>query len=198
MKRTYTYFVAQIIPFVSAGVIVAVLTWALGRVSFAMLDSAGRFCSPAGELREVSWTEPIVFEHKLSSFCGPLDIKLPEGEYEIVTNYWPFWRELPNGELVRVKYPPTLFAVPFRRVMGENWYVIVAKIGSRGDNETILSSTPWELKGSTWQEKKPLHLGPSDTLYFYVNDIVLPLPYVYDWFYQGYHDTAQIMITKKR
>jgi hypothetical protein len=98
--------------------------------------------------------------------------------------------------------PPGLFpkllmvaAIPLRRELTRPWFRIVARFGSKGGEETFLDPDPDSKDGSIAEVIQATRDGE---LYLFVNDAVVGIPGLYDYFYGNNHGTAEVTITRQK
>ena len=70
--------------------------------------------------------------------------------------------------------------IPLRRELTRPWFRIVARFGSQGGEETFLDPDPDSKDGSIAEVIQATRNGE---LYLFVNDAVLGIPGLYDFFY---------------
>jgi uncharacterized protein (DUF2235 family) len=212
LVRMHAFLVNRVIPLFFACGVVITSAYVTNRVLFGLSDVTGLYCEepskPQGEIgTEESQNEnqtsdqtsaPVVIEQNLSDFCAMSSAKLqPFTDYEVVINYWDDPTDTEGGIFSSPRsftyVPPNLrrislptWALPLRRRLDAPWHVMIARDGQLGAGETVLD-----------QRSTVISSGSSGDVYFYVNEPVIGLPFIYDWYYRGLHGTAQITLTPK-
>lgn len=220
--KMHTGLVRRAIPLAFAISLLLFLLCVSNLVSFEILDTAGLFCATAVDPTNPQKSDPqalgqepggnddqsvdpasarpgpIVIEHDLSAFCNLASAKLDAfTPYEVVIDYWDDPTDIGGGFFtppLSASYVPValrkifrpLIAVPLRRRIAAPWHVMIGRDGQLGGQETLLD-----------QRSTIVTTGSNGELYFYVNEPVIALPYVYNWFYRNLKGSAQITLTKK-
>ena len=107
---------------------------------------------------------------------------------ESVTHFMPSTFTLP--ELWRSA------AVPIRRVFFRRWFTTLARIGSKGNAEVFLDPELVTGKPNTYVGEWSEGTERSGEIFLYVNNAVLPFPWIYDLFYRDHAGTAEIVIRR--
>jgi hypothetical protein len=186
------------LPFIYAGIVVAVGALAFNRLGFTLLVSMGEVClNPAAHHVKLPINTPVTFLIKASDPCAGTGLKFEKGAtYQLTI---PKTTELLDGTIgtkheiksagFSWRHPDAglrmLFAIPLRRVMGENWFVPLAQVGDKGGHIYPLGANSTRI---TPDEDGALSL--------YVNDAVLGLPYMWPRFYENNRGNFEIVITK--
>ena len=82
--------------------------------------------------------------------------------------------------------------VPLRRELTQDWFRIVLRYGGVGGEEVFLDPDLDDYKIKA--DIKPTRKGE---LFIFVNDAVLGIPGLYDWFYRNNTGKAQVTVTRK-
>ena len=98
-----------------------------------------------------------------------------------------------------------VIAWPLKRDYTQSSFRIVARIGSTGGNEEFLLPDPIpaertidQLKPEDERLEVPIQPKNSGELFLYVNDAVVAMPYLKDFFYRANVGTAKVMIRRAR
>jgi hypothetical protein len=84
-------------------------------------------------------------------------------------------------------------AVPLRRELFEEWFRLTFRYGRIGGEEVFYYPDPTDPVIQF--RLKPTRDGE---LFIFVNDAVLGIPGLYDWFYRNNHGTAEITLERMR
>jgi hypothetical protein len=214
LESVHKWFATQIVPLTSALVCLTSILWMGSRISFSVLDNGGWYCpmKPILYVRDESGQEvghpdmlydgeTRVIEQKLEKFCESTGIWMsPSFSYEITLDFWNDFTDLRRDDqywVVPARYVPValrqardsvgFFGLPFRRHIRAPWFVVVARIGSIMPKEFVLDSEVTNISPSEWGE-----------LYFYVNNVTLAVPYIYDAFYLRNPGIAKLTIKARR
>jgi hypothetical protein len=79
--------------------------------------------------------------------------------------------------------PLKVLLIPFRRELTADWLAPVLRVGTTGADEHVIGPRATIIE--------PQHDGE---LFFYVNDVVLGIPYWYDIFYRGNVGKGRLVI----
>jgi hypothetical protein len=82
--------------------------------------------------------------------------------------------------------------LPLRRVLSRPWFGVVVRIGKVGADESFLDPDS-ESSVVVSEMIRPSRTGE---LFLYVNDIVLPIPGIANWFYRDHRGIAEVTIRK--
>lgn len=98
-------------------------------------------------------------------------------------------------DLPFTRRPIFLATVPVKRDLIRPWFRVILRVGTTGTYEDFLDPDPTlPTTDDTLQEILP----PKTTgeLFIYVNDVALPVPYLYDYFYRN--NQGQAVVTVQR
>jgi uncharacterized protein (DUF2235 family) len=206
----------HIVPFFS---VIALLYGAITLAShflFNLQDSAGLYCKESPNVQAVPWSKEVKAEgtFRAGDFCWATGIHLVEGRrYQVtVTQTSPAWKDAspitPNGvetdlagfeisEATGVGTRIVLFlGVPLRRVFLRPWFRIVARVGPVGTDEYFLDPDKPTVQGQdTATEISPaFRIRRSGELFLYVNDAVIGVPGIANFFYRGNAGEATVTV----
>ena len=171
------------------------LVFVINKAAFEVANSMGQICPAAGAKK----AETGDFE--ISSPCFDTGIDLDKGvtyKIEVLIPEDSPWNDGAScADVLGVKnldrwesfkhYSATLM----KRWWGEPYFQPIARIGQYGNDEYVLTSIrPLDPKKQCDNATLTAHISPrkSGRLYVYVNDAVIALPGIYDYFYR--HNNA--------
>ncbi len=177
-------------------------------LSFYVLDANGAFCTEgANTLLE----PPQKVTFKAEAPCFATGVKIVEGgEYCISIKPKGKWKDgrfttdlrgfsSSDDELNSIERVLMYAAVPLRRVMFRRWFRVIARVGSVGTDEYFLDPPRQGLMAG----KLVLPLGGprypvrrDGELFLYVNEAVVGVPGLSDFFYRNNHGEAEVTIVK--
>lgn len=200
----------RVLPFLFAISITGLsILWA-SHLAFNVADSAGVFCKGTDDDKLVPVNlgieQPAQTIFETHSLCQATGLKVQAGyRYEIVITPQEPWKDAsietsPAGfgsasRPVGEKWLFRFFS-PLRRIFFRPWYMAVARIGERGVDEYFLDpvrvkdSNPPAYRGSFMARR-------SGEVFAYVNDAVIPLPWLVSTFYRNNSGTAKITLKLK-
>lgn len=195
--RYYRAFVRtmkrDILPAIFALLFLVVALVAVSRVLFTVGDSFGVVCRGSENPQPAAGLVPKIFE--TSSLCWPSGVTLDAGNrYRITITIDPSipWKdgekiETDLGGFSQEKMSCSMYSgLPLRRTLTQPWFKPIARIGSIGGDEYLLDPVPRvgreQLKKKLVTELKARTTGE---LFLYVNDAVIGLPGLVDYFYVG-------------
>jgi hypothetical protein len=82
-------------------------------------------------------------------------------------------------------------ALPMKRAITRPWFRPVARIGATGNDEEFLDPN---LNVSATQHQENIKARRTGELFFYVNDAILPIPGLWDFFYRNNMGEAEVTI----
>ena len=203
----------HLLPFVAAVLLLWAGLTASSHFLFNVFDSTGAFCreSPKDKTQTLdkagAESKPVTFS--TSAMCFPTGVLAQRGiRYRVTitvpeTSPWMEggWKTTPVGFVTH--FMPSTFtlpdlwrsaAVPIRRVFFRRWFTTLARIGSKGNAEVFLDPEPVTGKPNTYVGEWSEGTERSGEIFLYVNDAVLPFPWIYDLFYRDHAGTAEIVI----
>lgn len=210
----------QIAPAASV-VAILYLTITVGsHLLFNLQDAAGMHCKESRAVEGVPWFGKVEAKAHFhaDNFCWPSGIYLIEGRrYQVtikmVSPQWQDGSPLMNGEIQTdldgfevseasglLNRAALFFGVPLRRVFLRPWFRIIARIGTFGTDEYFLDpdkpvpgrvDTATEISPAFWVRR-------SGELFLYVNDAVIGLPAINNFFYRGNQGEATVTVTHLR
>jgi uncharacterized protein (DUF2235 family) len=138
-----------------------------------------------------------------SDLCKPTGIFLEKNaRYHVEVNSTVAWTDagfpVPDGGF-SANAPPVWYhrivlglGVPLRRELTQDWFRIVLRYGAVGGEEAFLDPDPDDYKVQA--NIKPTRDGE---LFIFVNDAVIGIPGLYDFFYRNNGGTAQLTVTRR-
>jgi hypothetical protein len=200
------------LPFLSAVFLLWLGVMTSSHLLFNVADSTGAFCqeSPDNETEFLAKTgaqsKPSTFETKI--LCYPTKVLVQRGaSYAVILTVPPDapWadRDLettPAGfrsaSIANFGEKALMYAAfPQRRVIFRPWFSVLARIGSTGVAEAFLDPEPTSA-GSNAFRGVIRKVERSGELFLYVNDAVVPLPWLSDVFYRNNKGAAQVVIQR--
>ena len=163
----------------------------LSRTAFMIASSWGLVCSTPRTV------EPTF---RTSALCAATGVTLEAGaRYRITLTPEQRWDDngiVPDGfeGFGREKMTwPMYLGLPLRRSLTEPWFRPLARIGATGNDVYVLR--PAAASGTTTlvSEITARTAGP---LFLYVNDTVIPLPWLADFFYTNNRGTAKVQVDR--
>lgn len=86
-----------------------------------------------------------------------------------------------------------LLAAPLLRTFSQPWFRVVARVGDKGGEEAFLGPDPTEKK---YLINVPFTATRDGELFLYVNDAVLGIPWLRDFFYGNNKGSTRVLITR--
>lgn len=186
---------------------------AASHLLFNIVDSTGAFCRESLEAEKVilerpgAQSRPIRFQ--INAFCAATGVSVQSGVRYSFTFAVPEtsrWMDR-NREVTPVGFGtssmPTVFgklrmlsALPIRRVFFRRWFVPLARIGTKGNSEIFLDLHAAEERPNTYSVSMARGAERSGEVFLYVNDAVLPLPWINDLFYRNNKGSAEVVIRR--
>ena len=195
-RQTVEFLSQRAFPFIfGIGTLLAVVlivAGTLNRAVFALAGAAGQICQdsqPTASARGGQW-DVLVPNEELCYATGVQIDRDSRYQFRVVLPDGGWWDKnqhvtTPSGFGSSRFLPVYLPALPFRRVLTTQWFVPVARIGSKGAEYHPLSSETGEFTA-----------GRSGQLFLFVNDAIGPWP---DWryFYRNNRGgPARVTLTK--
>jgi uncharacterized protein (DUF2235 family) len=180
-----------ILPTAFAAGLVAMVIYGINRLSFEFMDSVGWICTRASDTSPPE-SKPIDFNFEIDKACQSSNARLSaKVKYLIQITEVKDWRDGnlevgPQGVSTWQLEPHRWLLLPMRRRFTTRWFVVIARIGETGSEEYALTH------GSN-TEITPTRNGD---LFFYVNEAVIGLPGIENYFYRGKPGSAKITITR--
>jgi hypothetical protein len=198
------------VPFLSAVALVWLGATFTSHTLYNIADSAGAFCHGSDQrgLKKLEQkgqkSDELLFA--TDQLCFPTGVAVEEGvRYAITIAVSSPWKDKstetdPNGfDSAEADSWPTTFcmyaSVPLRRVIFRPWFRLLARIGATGVDEYFLG--PEEVEGQPNTYRAVIRRAQRDgELFLYVNDAVLPLPWLSNLFYLNNQGQAKITIER--
>jgi hypothetical protein len=151
-----------------------------------------------------TWT--ATFDNRL--LCNATGIPMEQGNrYEVRVKLSAPWRDGKNLQAWLNGFSstarPGLFlpALPFRRVLTADWFVPVARVGSRGAEYHLFAPVDQAEQRSTEQVRQydqavaEITPGRTGELFLFVNDAIAP--WAWDYFYRNNQDGPATVTVRK-
>jgi hypothetical protein len=140
---------------------------------------------------------------EISQLCNPTKILLEKGvRYHLEIDAQDSWKDggirVPVGGFSASDPPPWChrillgLLVPLRRELTQDWFRIVLRYGRVGGEEVFLDPDPEDSKIET--NIRPTRDGE---LFIFVNDAVIGIPGLYDFFYRNNAGGGKLTLTRK-
>lgn len=182
---------------------------ALSHLAFNAADSMRAFCTPSKEPKPVDTGAPqLAAEFDTSSACAATGLTVRAGfRYEIVVtmNEDEPWEDdggsaTPSGyrtsTMKGFEKARSYATILLRRILFRPWYRLIARAGDTGVDEYFLDPIP-VTNSNPQAYRDTFKPNRSGEVFLYVNDAVIGLPWVYDWFYRGPHHSGKAKVTMK-
>jgi hypothetical protein len=184
LKLLYHGVAHVVLPVGFALILVVTALIGLNRFAFAVISMGGWAChtsDPGEPLKAVGESKQFTFKFTDGCFASP--ISLAQGAtYEIKVDNTDTHSLSADGQF---DAPPGLkyWAVPIRRMLGQRWFVPIARVGDRAGEEFPLVQTVTRIT--------PQHDG---TLFVFVNDAVIGVPKWWNVFYRWNNGTGAVTV----
>jgi hypothetical protein len=183
------------VPFAFALMLILCAGYAINKVGFDAMSATGTVCVASAD-SELLGAGEATKHFDIRNPCFATGISLEAGaKYRIdfPNADEPIWRDgnievkSRNGYNSFDKDIPwyLIFGAPMRRIIGENWFKPIARIGQYGNDEYVLGRTSTLIDA-----------GKSGELFLYVNDAVFGLPNVWGHFYENNEGLSTVSIRK--
>ncbi|MET4489755.1 DUF2235 domain-containing protein [Bradyrhizobium sp. LA7.1] len=194
----------HVVPFLLAFLMVWYGATVLSHFVFNAADSMGAFCAPSKTTTPVDQLT-TAREFDTASICSPTGLSVRAGfRYEITVTMIEPWES--DGRLTTpVGYRTSTIeaskrwggyaSIFLRRILFRPWYRLIARVGDKGVDEYFLDPVP-VANTSPQAYRDTIKTERSGELFLYVNDAVIALPWLYDWFYgpTHHHGTAKVTV----
>jgi uncharacterized protein (DUF2235 family) len=176
------------------------------RLSYNIQDVWGLTCTGSPTTKGLGKYETVVqpVEFKTSDLCKPTGIQLDGAgsryyvKIEPVEDWYDSGIKVPIGGFSPADQPAWNqriglgLAVPLRRELTKDWFRIVLRYGDVGGEEVFLDPDPddYVIEANI----KPTRKGE---LFIFVNDAVIGIPGLYDFFYRNNKGAAKLTVTRK-
>jgi uncharacterized protein (DUF2235 family) len=202
---TIGFLKRKLVPFLFAALFLWLIVGWGSHLVFNIADSTGVFCKEKrGPTRPLNYDNATsrVIRFSTNDPCARTGLWVEAKQrYAIsfeVTQPWkdgrleldPKGRESWQAPTLRDEILWRLLS-PFRRVFFRGWFHPIARVGATGTAEYFLD--PYK-RGNVFIGE--FRTERSGELFIYVNDAVLPLPYLYDFFYRRNGGEALIKVTR--
>ena len=188
-------FVAnRLIPFVFAMALLAAGAYVLNRIGFEVLNVGGLVCRASADAKKLGIGEDTAVSLRTSDPCLATGVVMEQGaEYEIEFPRPDGWMDadilVPTTGGFASDAPAApwylFLAAPMKRDMGQNWFRPIAHVGEHVQTEHALGP-----KTRFVVEKR------SGELFLFVNDAVIGVPGIWDYFYRNNRGEASVTIRK--
>jgi hypothetical protein len=190
------------IPTVLAGMIVLLLLVVVTRGLYSIMNSAGFVCSPSAAVQAVAGINGRgVFS--CNNVCWSSGMEVKKGRRYRITirmDEKQPWRDDTIGTGLagfgQEKMTPAMNpGLVFRRYVTEPWFKPMARIGGEGSDEYPLNPVGGGVLNPDAKELvAEIRARRSGELFLYVNDAVIPVPGLFDYFYRNNHGRADVKV----
>jgi hypothetical protein len=171
---------------------------------FNVQDVAGLTCVESAATRKLekgATSGPIRFN--TSDFCKATGIMVERGaRYLIEIKPVQAWTDdgiaVPLGGFSPAN-PPSWYHriklgafVPLRRETTQDWFHVVLRFGRVGGEETFIVPDP-----DDYLIQSPIRATRDGELFIFVNDAVIGIPGLYDFFYRNNGGSADLVVTRR-
>ncbi|WP_407117565.1 DUF2235 domain-containing protein [Bradyrhizobium sp. LMG 9283] len=197
----------HVVPFLLAVVMVWYGATAMSHLVFNAADSMGAFCTPSEKPKPVDTGAPQqALEFDTSSVCAATGLTVRAGfRYEIIVtmNESAPWEDdgrptTPAGyrssTMKGFEKAKGYATILLRRILFRPWYRLIARVGDTGVDEYFLDPIP-VTNSNPQAYRDTFKPNRSGEVFLYVNDAVIGLPWVYDWFYGPPHHRGKAKVT---
>ena len=198
-----------VLPLVSAVFLLWLGIGAMSHSFFDIVDSTGVYCSesPSSETEFLSHgqeSKPVTFA--TNEICVPTKVLIQRGaSYSVTVTVAQPWfdgrlKATPSGfgtsTLHSWPSKALMYAeLPLRRVIFRRWFSLIARIGSKGVTEEFLD--PEVVAGMPNTFRGGFRKAERDgELFLYINEAVIPFPWISDIFYHNNQGMAQVVIKR--
>ena len=194
----------RLAPFAFAFALIAVGAMIASHLLYNLQDVAGLTCRNSSAATTITKDEKKrTFDFDISNLCQSTGVVLekgvvytikiePTGEWRDRTSVIPaggFTKSEPSKGWLRVIHT---LALPLRRELFEEWFRIVLRYGPVGGEEAFLEPDPTDPVIQT--RFKPTLDGE---LFMFVNDAVIGVPGLYDYFYRNNSGKATVTVMRR-
>lgn len=188
-------FVAnQLIPFVFAMALLAAGVYIINRIGFEVLNVGGRICRASADAKTLGIDQQQVVAFRTSDPCLATGVIVePGARYRIEFPRPEGWMDadipVPSTDGFASDAPGApwylFLGAPMKRDMGQNWFKPIAHVGEHVQTEHLLGP-----KTQFVVEKR------AGELFLFVNDAVIGVPGIWDYFYQNNRGEASVVIRR--
>ncbi|WGR94400.1 hypothetical protein MTX20_09000 [Bradyrhizobium sp. ISRA435] len=196
----------HVVPFLLAVAIVWFGATLLSHFLFNAADSMGAFCqgTAADKLVAVDTGVPQdAADFNTTAICAPTGLKVRTGfKYEIAITMTDPWEDgertvTPVGyrtsTIERSKRWRGYATIFLRRILFRPWYRLNARVGETGVDEYFLDPAP--VPSTDPQVYKARFTADrSGEIFLFVNEAVLGLPWLSNWFYRDHKGKAKVTV----
>ncbi len=218
-RATHQALKRHVIPLASAILLVYLGASLVSHMVFSVVDATGVFCYERPRDQLIQLAEPnkgmTVQNFPASSMCWGTGVELNEGRrYRITIKQPSGWQD--RHVLVHVSgfeigaletfgaRLRTFSALPLRRVLSRPWFRPIARIGAVGTDEypldpetrPIVAGQEAAPDGTANELVAEIRARRNGELFLYVNDGVIGLPGLWDYFYANNRGTALVEVTR--
>ncbi|MBR0873140.1 DUF2235 domain-containing protein [Bradyrhizobium tropiciagri] len=174
-----------------------IMWWLFWWLAFGAANTLGLVCKGTGGVL-VEATSTAVTPMDTANACNATGLRVLQDEvYQVTLTIEQPWKDStietdPNGfGNARASFAQML-GWPYKRLIWSNWFATILRVGGPGFEEHLLRL---EQKDGAWTTTfVPRATGE---VFLYVNDTVLSLPWIYNYFYRANnYGTAKVTIEK--
>jgi uncharacterized protein (DUF2235 family) len=196
----------HVVPFLLTALMVWYGATLLSHLLFNAADSMGAFCrgSPSDRLVAVdTGAAQSTIDFDTSAICAPTGLKVRTGfRYEIAVTMTEPWEDGGQSTTPVGYRTSTIHAdqrwqgystIFLRRILFRPWFRLIARVGETGVDEYFLDPAPVP-NTNPQMYRDVLKADRSGEIFLYVNEAVIGLPWIYNWFYADHRGKAKITV----
>jgi len=196
----------HVVPFVLTAALVWYGATLLSHFLFNAADSMGAFCRGTAADKLVAVDKGIpqdAADFDTSAICAPTGLAVRTGfRYEIAITMTDPWEDdersvTPVGYRTSTSEPSKRWrgyaTIFLRRILFRPWYRLIARVGQTGVDEYFLDPAP--VPSTDPQVYKARFTADrSGEIFLYVNEAVIGLPGLSNWFYRDHKGKAKVTV----
>ena len=173
---------------------------------FNVADAAGFLCPESASSKELNLDEEIEVQFDTRAICFGTGLWLHDRErYQLSVKKVDDWADgdietdvggYHISDLDPIAATRVFIALPLKRSFIRPWFRFIARFGPTGSEESFIDPNPDRPDPNLLSE---ILRPPADgELFLYVNEAVLPLPWLTDVFYRDHRGSAVVTIKRLR
>lgn len=197
-----------------------IVFWLALWLAFGVANTLGLICKGKGGTEVTTWDLTSYEPFRTSNVCNATGLKVTHGErYRIELEIREPWLDGsiatdPNGFGWSTMSWRQIWGVPYRRLIWSNWFATILRVGGPGLEEHRLVFTEEEVKTrlpTTEQERQmaqtqaptkkvwaaTFRARSDGEVFLYVNDTVIGLPWIFDFFYTHNNKGSAVVTLRK-
>jgi uncharacterized protein (DUF2235 family) len=212
-KRTLWTLKRHIAPALFAILFVWLGLGLIAHTIFVFEDAAGLFCPKNPSAIPLNNGQRVEFKFAPNQFCVGSGFILNEGSRYTVSvkrDGSVGWQDGKGVGAVKTtlagfrimelpvwQRPIFLTALPLKRDLIRPWFRIILRVGSTGTYEDFLDPDPRQHQAADDTLQEGFTPKAAGELFVYVNDVAIPIPYVYDYFYWNNRGQATVTVQRR-